>query len=247
MRFLLAVLLLAAVGSASAADEDRTYAIVSLLGDGLSIVVRETSTGSNIDRNARTFVRLETPALDRAALFAADDAIKRASPGAKSVMLEVHDPAVYAAQSRALDEGGDTRLVLAALGATVAQSKATHLLLFTKQRHEAMLRLRDGSVGNGRLEGLGFYVDRAMRLQNPDTGEYYLGFLSPFAYFRVSLVEVVTGKTLGEESVYASDAHASTSNVHPWDTLTSQQKVSALQSMVRQEAGRIVTTLLQQR
>jgi hypothetical protein len=46
---------------------------------------------------------------------------------------------------------------------------------------------------------------------------------------------------------YVSDAHASTSNVHPWDTLTSQQKVSALQSMVRQEAGRIVTTLLQQR
>jgi hypothetical protein len=146
---------------------------------------------------------------------AADDAIKRALPGAQSVMLEVHDPAVYAAQSRALDEGGDTRLVLAALGATVAQSKATHLLLFTKQRHEAMLRLRDGSVGSGRLEGLGFYVDRAMRLQNPDTGEYYLGFLSPFAYFRVSLIEAATGKPLGEESVYASDAHASTSNVPP--------------------------------
>jgi hypothetical protein len=126
----------------------------------------------------------------------------------------------------------------------VAQSKATHLLLFTKQRHEAMLRLRDGNVGNGRLEGLGFYVDRAMSMQNPDTGEYYLGFLSPFAYFRVSLIEIATGKPLGEESVYASDAHASTSNVHPWDTLNSQEKMSALQTMVRQEAGRVVTTLL---
>jgi hypothetical protein len=247
VRFILAALLVAAIGSASAADEDRIYAIVSLLGDGLSIVVRENSTGSNINRNGRTFLRLETPALDRAALFAADDAIKGASPGAKRVMLEVHDPEVYAAQSRALDEGGDIRPVLLTLGATLAQSKATHLVLFTKQRHEAMLRLRDGNVGNGRLEGLGFYVDRAIKLQNPDTGEYYVGFLSPFAYFRVSLVEAATGKPLGEESVYASDAHASTSNVHPWDTLTSQEKVAALQAMVRRDAGRIVTTLLQQK
>ena len=46
---------------------------------------------------------------------------------------------------------------------------------------------------------------------------------------------------------YASDAHASTSNVHPWDTLTSQEKMSALQTMVGQEAGRVVTTLLQRR
>jgi hypothetical protein len=247
LRSIFAALLLAASAFAGAADEDRTYAIVSLIGDGLSIVVRENSTGSNINRNPRTFVKLETPALDRAALFAADDAIKGLSPGAKRVLLEVHDPAVYAAQSRALDEGGDIRPVLLALGATVAQSKATHLVLFTKQRHEAMLRLRDGNVGNGRLEGLGFYVDRAMRLQNPDTGEYYLGFLSPFAYFRVSLIEAATGKTLGEESVIASDAHASTSNVHPWDTLTSQEKMSALQTMVGQEAGRVVTTLLQRR
>jgi hypothetical protein len=247
VRSIIAAFLLAAIGSASAADADRVYAIVSLIGDGLSIVVRENSTGSNFNRNPRTFVKLETPALDRAALFAADDAIKRASPGARSVMLEVHDPAVYAAQSRALDEGGDTRLVMAALGVTVAQSKATHLLLFTKQRHEAMLRLRDGNVGNGRLEGLGFYVDRAMRLQNPDTGEYNLGFLSPFAYFRVSLIDAATGKPLGEESVIASDAHSSTSNVHPWDTLTSQEKMSTLQTIVRQEAGRVVTTLLQRR
>jgi hypothetical protein len=86
-----------------------------------------------------------------------------------------------------------------------------------------------------------------MRMQNPDTGECYLGFLSPFAYFRVSLIEAATGKLLGEESVYASDAHASTSNVHPCDTLTSQEKMGALQTMVRQEAGRVVTTLLQRR
>ena len=244
MRSVFAVLLLVAFGTACAADEDRVYAVVSLVGDGLSIVVRETTTGSSIDRNARTFFKLETPVLDRAALFAAEDAIKRAEPGARTTLLEVHDPVVYAAQSRALDEGGGVRLVLLALGPSLAQSKATHLVLFTKQRHEAVLRIRDGSVGNGHLEGLGFYVDRAMRLQNPDTGETFVGFLSPYAYFRVSLIEAATGKPLGEELVYASESTASASNAHPWDALTSQQKVGALQSMVRRETERVMPALL---
>lgn len=246
MRFILAALLVAAVGSAGAANEDRSYAILSLLGDGLSIVVREVSTGSRIDRNPRTFVKLETPQLDRAALFVADDAIKRALPGARTVLLEVRDPAVYAAQTRALDEGGDAlRRVLPALGPTLAQSKATHLVLFTKWRHEAMLQLPDGHAGSGQIEGLGFYIDRAMRLVNREASEPYLGFLSAFAYFRVSLVEVGTGKVLGEESVFASETSLSVSGVHPWDTMTSQQKVGALQSLVRREAERVMPALLQ--
>jgi hypothetical protein len=243
---LAALLLIAAAGSAGAADEDRTCAILSLLGDGLSIVVHEASTGSRVDRNPRTFVKLETPELDRAALFVADDAIKRASPGIRTVLLEVRDPAVYAAQSRALDEGGDAhRHVLPALGPTLAQAKATHLVLFTKWRHEAMLRLPDGHAGSGQLEGLGFYIDRAMRLVNREASEPYLGFLSAFAYFRVSLIEVATGSVLGEESVFESETSFSVSGVHPWDTMTSQQKVSALQSLVRREAQRVMPALLQ--
>jgi hypothetical protein len=245
MRFLLAGLLLAAVGSTSAAEEERTYAILSLLGDGLSIVVREVSTGSRVDRNARRFVKLETPELDRAALFVAQDAIKRALPGARTVLLEVRDPAVYAAQSRALEEGGDAlRRVLPELGPTLAQAKATHLVLFAKWRHEALLRLPDGHAGSGQLEGLGFYIDRAMRLVNREASEPYLGFLSAFAYFRVSLIEVATGKVLGEESVFESETRLSVSGVHPWDTMTSQQKVGALQSLVRREAERVMPALL---
>jgi hypothetical protein len=246
VRFILAALLVAAVGSAGAADEVRTVAILSLLGDGLSIVVREVSTGSRVDRNARTFVKLETPELDRAALFVAEDAIKRALPGARTMLLEVRDPEIYAAQSRALEEGADVRRrVLPALGPTLAQAKATHLVLFTKWRHEALLRLPDGHAGSGQLEGLGFYIDRAMRLVNREASEPYLGFLSAFAYFRVSLIEIATGKVLGEESVFESETSLSVSGVHPWDTMTSQQKVGALQSLVRREAERVMPALLQ--
>ncbi|HEX7607010.1 MAG TPA: hypothetical protein VF348_09900 [Usitatibacter sp.] len=247
MRSIFVALLLAAFGTANAADEDRTYAIVSLLGDGLSIVIHEVSTGSRVDRNPRSFVKLETPALDRAALFAADDAIKRAVPGARTVLLEVRDPAAYAAQSRALDEGGDARRVLAAIGPTLEQSKATHVVLFTKWRHEAMLTLPDGHAGSGQLEGLGFYIDRKMQIVNREASEPFLGFLSAFAYFRVSLIEAATGKALAEESIYVSETSLSVGGKHPWDTMTSQEKVSALQSMVRRETERVMPALLRKR
>jgi hypothetical protein len=108
MRSVFAVLILAAMSCASAADEDR------------------------------------------AALFAADDAIKHTASGARTVLLEVRDPAAHAA----------------------------------------------------------------------------------------------TGKVLGEESVFESETSLSVSGVHPWDTMTSQQKVGALQSLVRREAQRVMPALL---
>jgi hypothetical protein len=244
MRWLLLVLVCATFGPAHGADEMRTYTILSLIGDGLSIVVHQNGVGSSLQRNARTFVKLDTPALDRAALFAAEDAIKRAMPAAATALLEVHDPAIFAAQSRSLEEGGDVRSVLSALGPILAQAKATHLVIFTKQRHEARLHLRNSVVGTEYIEGLGFYVDRELPLMNPETGESFVGFLAPFAYFRISLIQVGEGRVLAEESVFASQTHGSEGRDQPWDSMAPQQKVRALQSMVSEETARVVPALL---
>ncbi|HEX7559050.1 MAG TPA: hypothetical protein VF386_07615, partial [Usitatibacter sp.] len=114
-------------------------------------------------------------------------------------------------------------------------------------RHEAMLTLPDGHAGSGQLEGLGFYIDRKMQIVNREASEPFLGFLSAFAYFRISLIEAATGKSLGEESIYASETSLSVGGKHPWDTMTSQEKVSALQSMVRRETERVMPALLRKR
>jgi hypothetical protein len=243
MRFFLAVLL-ACAGCARAADDGRVVAILSLIGDGLTIVVRGATVGTSIERNAQSVIKVGTPALDRAALFAAEDAVKRSWPGARTAMLEVKDPAVYAAQSHAIEEDGAVGRVLPALGPVLAGSGATHLVLFTKQSGEAMLQVRNARIGTGRLEGLGFYVDRATRLMDRN-GDEYVGFLAPFAYFRVSLVDVSTGKVLGEQKVYASQVTGTSYLSHPWDNMTAQEKMNSLQQMVRQHAARAVPALLQ--
>lgn len=50
-----------------------------------------------------------------------------------------------------------------------------------KHRHRAMLRLRDGHVGTGFLQGLGFYVDHGEATRGGATlNDSERGFISPY-------------------------------------------------------------------
>jgi hypothetical protein len=237
-------MLLLALAPALAAAEARTYAVLSLVGDRLLVVSREPATGSRLDSNQRVFVDVPTSDLDRAMLGAVDGAVRAHDPGAQVILLESRDPAIFAAQAKALDESGSGADILPAVRDIATRSKATHLILVTKQRHEAMLRIQQGHVGSGWLEGVGFYVDRTARMINSRTREPYIGFLAPFAYFRISVIDLASGKVLAEEPVYASTTTGSQSAVHPWDALTAQQKVRALQGMIRMEATRVIPIVL---
>lgn len=229
------------------AAEARKYAVISLIGDKLMLVTRDIATGSRIDQNRRQYVDVSTPALDNTALLAVEEALKTADPQAEVVLLATRDPAVFAAQARMLEKGGREEGLLGQIAKVAEGAQASHLVLVAKLRHEAMLRVRDGSVGSGWLEGLGFYVDRSMPMVNTDSGESYTGFLAPFAYFRLVLVDLSSDKVLGEESVVASTTHGRQDSFHPWDTMTAEQKVSVLQGLIRQETRRIVPRLLEGR
>ena len=63
------------------------YAVLSLVGDQLTVVRFEIATGSRLDKNPRRLVDLPDRSLDRTMIFAVEDAIKRADPGAKVVLL----------------------------------------------------------------------------------------------------------------------------------------------------------------
>ena len=64
---------LACLACVPALAQERSYAIVSLVGDGLLIVQREMSTGSRIDRNRREVMTLANPVLDNTMVLAIDD------------------------------------------------------------------------------------------------------------------------------------------------------------------------------
>jgi hypothetical protein len=239
-------LLVAALAVMSVHAESRRYAILSLVGDRILVVEREMSTGSRLDRNLRRFVEVPDQALDRSMLLAVDDAIRHKDPGAQTILLAPRDPALYAAAARELDGTGDTQRIYEAAKSTLTGTNATHLLLVTKQRHQARLQLRDGLVGSGYLEGLGFYVDYGTLVRAMDTNEAERGFIAPFTYLNMALIDVATGKVVSEMRVYGSLPYSSPNvNIgNAWDALTPQQKADRLGEVMRREADRVVPELL---
>lgn len=245
----LAILMLVAPLAANAAD-GRKYAVLSLVGDKLLVVQREMSTGSRLDRNSRVYVDLPDSAIDRAVTLAVDDALRQADPGSAPILLAARDPKLYAASASAADRTDGVARVFEAVRPILANSQATHLLLVTKHRHRAMLRLRDGHVGTGFLEGVGFYVDHGSLARGVETNEGERGFIAPFTYLRIALVEIATGKVVAEERVVGSEAATFVGNAHigdAWHALTDQDKVSRLTRVIREETARAVPMVLARR
>jgi hypothetical protein len=244
MRFVLAALLLAA--SLAHAQEPRKYAVLSLVGDALLVVQREMTTGTRVDRNTHTRVDMPNPALDNIIVGTVDRELVRAVPGTTPVLLAARRAEFFAIQSRALDEGTGIQNVVEALRDVVAPTKATHLVLVTKHRAQAKIALVDGKVGSGLLEGLGFYIDPGMIVTNRETGIRTEGFIAPYAYLVVSLVELPSGRVLARSVVTetASASAVAQASFTPWVTLTADQKVGMLDGLIKAGVQRAVPEVL---
>lgn len=246
MRGVMLILAFCFATAAYAQEMTRQFAALSLVGDGITIVFHRMETGSHIDRNERQYVELADPVLDNTVLKSVERAVLSTRPGTKVVLLGARNPALFAAQQRSFDEASGSSSIVAQVRAAALAAGATHLLLVTKLRHDAMLRLSSSHTGSGKLQGLGFYLDFAKRTRRADTGERGQGFIAPYAYFKVSLVELASGRVEGERDVVASTtrstAHGETT--HPWDAMSAEQKVAALQVLIRREIARVVPELL---
>lgn len=244
MRIVLAVFLAVCATLGQAAGPK--YAVISLVGDSLLVVRREMATGSRIDRNPRTVIATRSPALDHTLILAVEDALRRRDPEARPILLATRDPELFTLQSRAVDGEGLPAL-LPALRASVANSGATHLIVAIKHRDEARLRVVNGTVGAGRIEGLGFYVDPDARMIETATGEGSQGYIAPFAYFSMALVDLESGAVLSEHFVRESTTVVKQQVANAWDALTAEEKVRILQALIRREVARAVPALLDAR
>lgn len=244
MRFLLAALL---VASGLAHAQAPRYAVLSLVGDRLTVVQREMTTGTRIDRNTRTPVPMASPALDNAMVLAVEREILRAAPGAQTVLLAARRPDLFELQSRTLDEGSGVQRLLDALRDVVAKANATHLVLVTRHRARARLEVADGALGDGQLDGLGFYVDPTRAMDNLTSGERSEGFIASYAYFMVTLVDLRTGAILAQRPAMESRSAASQKVLTPWQALTPEQKAAMLEMLIRSGAERAVPEVLRAR
>ena len=231
----------------AAEGESRTYAVLSLIGDKISIVGHETTVGSNIDRNRRETRTVDGHALDTTAVLAASDAINRFDPRATIVMLSSSDPALYELQNELFEPQDRSRALLASIKEPAQSQNATHLVLITKHRSDALLRLANQSVGSGKIEGVGFYLDATLRTRRTDTHASGSGFLAPFAYIKITLVDAKTMAVIREQTVEESTTLSTAraeGSLNPADVLTPAQKTAALQGMIRRAIARGVPSVL---
>ena len=244
MRLLLFALLLLLAADPTAAAEKRKYAVLSIIGDRMLLAQHFPNPDATPGRNARDFLPIDGGVIDNTALLAVNQALLRLDPGNKPVLLKAQDASLFVAQVPMLDSGGDSRPLLTTLQGMLKGTGATHLILLTKHRAAARLRLHDRMVGSGPLEGVGFYLDGGYETRNLQTNEPGTGALWPFAYFRIELIELGRGEILREARVLGSTPYASARADNTWKALTGEQKVRALQDLVRLEIERILPTLL---
>ena len=236
-RFAAATLLLLFCAAGHAADA-RRYAVLSLIGDKLQLAYAVGVVGAPVDSIERRWVPLDDTAIDKAALLAVSDQVKS---------LEHTEPVLLQAWERNLfDTSAGTGAVVEWVRQLTRDKNVTHAILITKLAYDGIPALQKPFVGNATLEGVGFFVGRTPPPTGADPNSAGPGFLSPFAYFRVSLIDLRTGQVVKQERGLASDTidASGTMTGNPWETLDSRQKIDKLQGMVRTELASVMPKVL---
>ena len=224
-----------------------TYAVLSLIGDEFSVITRRVSAESRIDNNDKRVFPVADALFDRTAMAAAEAALSQARPGAPVLRFSIRDARLFALQSAVLADTPESGGLRAALVKLLHECGATQLVLITKRRDDANFKFVESSIGIGKLSGLGFYIDPMTPNYRVDTGEHAAGYVAPFAYIDVALVDVDSMRVVKSapalESSMTTDAGKS-DTFRAWDALTGQQKVDALERLIRRGVGAALQSAL---
>lgn len=217
------------------------YAVLSLIGDRLEIVVRQPQIGSRVDQNRRDIVPVSDAAFDNAAVSAAAQAIRAARAGAEVSHLNTRSPVLFEKTRDLFDLQGETLTMPGAIRDALTAQGATHLVLITKRRDEAKFRYGNGGFeGAGNLEGLGFYLDTSTQTSYVNEGgqraNQGTGFIAPYAFIQVQLVAFPSGKLLAAKPVtdyqMVGAGVVEQGTTEPWNAMSAAAKARAVATLV---------------
>jgi hypothetical protein len=222
------------------------YAVISEVAREVSVVGFAGSIGTRLDNNPRERLPVPNGALDKVALLSLQQALKEAAPMARSWLLAPAETDFFPhLQSFAV---GSVLKVPADLADAMKEQRVSHLLLLSRFRSEAEIRFSNRTDGKGQLEGLGYFVERATQVTDNETRETGLGYLAPFVYVRLTLVDASTFKVLNTKTTKATrtfGAYASkTGSTSPWDALSSAEKINTLRDMLMAEVQKLTPQVL---
>jgi hypothetical protein len=244
-RVCVCLLVFAAVGRAAIAADISRLGIISVLGGTLDIVTHDVDTGTRLDRNQHQRIKVQPTDFELFALSVATESAKRSKV----------DPPLEVVQFERPNDGsipwsieGKFLVPTEGLRSVVVNAKASRLMIVQPVRAAALLKLDNGTVGSGYLEGIGFYIDTVFRVKRSDTGEIGTGFLAPFAYFEVVLVDTANWEVVSQRRVLASIVRSSArgkgGGFDPWQALDPRQKVAILRGLIRSELDKAVEECL---
>lgn len=238
---------LAVVVWAGAAAAEN-FLILSLVGDQLTIITAASRVGSRLPLGNREVVQLKGTHLDDFAVGAAAAVIEKVLPGASVAKVRATDPSLYKMRNAWVDADSIGVRELVALVARLFSPPAdSHLLLITPYSDELELRTDRSYLGSGtKAAGLGFYVDGTKAMFDTGTLDSAVGFLGIFANFQIVLIDLQANaiETQRRIVIGTTVAAARAPDKVPWNALSADQKIAALQFLMKGEIDRVLGGML---
>jgi len=244
-KWLLAVLIAGAGWPVLGGAE--TIAILSLVGDRLTIVSPAKQIGSHLDQNQYQVVPLAETGFDDAAIRSAHAVITRARPDVTLAPFRARDPELYALRDAWLNaDSVNVRALIALVAGSLPPDPDARLLLIAPYKAEIQLKTERQYRGSGKVAGLGFYLDSTTRMERPDTLESGIGFLGVFANFQLLLINLKTNAVEAQERIIAGSTFpaAMAPDRTPWNALDADRKSAELDALMSQEIERALPRML---
>lgn len=245
---LLSTLSLVLAGASQAQAAPRSYAVMSLIGNSISLSQFKPETGSRLEDDGRSIFPIQDTVFDNAAVQSANSIIKKLEPGAQTHMMLTQDQGLYKAQNDMFESVGANKDNREFLKSLLKARGVTHLVLITKYRAEAEFKLVDSYTGHGRVEGLGFYIDDTLETRDTGTLNTANGIIAPFAYVKLRLIDATTLDVIREkyvrESQVVANASATANGRYTWDILTGKQKIDYIEHLLTKAMDDTVPQLL---
>lgn len=223
-------------------------AVLSQVGETLSVVGERDQTGSRLDQNLKTQLPLRDGGMDRNVLLMLRTMLREQQPVLPAPLM-LYVPGVDLCGDGCLD--GGRFAPPPDLAQALTDGRVSHLLLVTPSRSTSGLRFQNTVIGEGRIEGLGFYVDHLSLTRHtlPNGSEHTTqGYLGVFAYVRVRLIDVAERRVLDDRSFQETSTFGSggPGGNSPWDALDNAGKIRALDALLQRGFGRVVPELVKQ-
>jgi hypothetical protein len=228
-----------AVPMAAQAQEQRRVAIVSALGDSITVVQSEPTTGSHFkDRRVEDVFPVPEGIFDVYALGQLQKGL--AGGNALLIPLKLKSASALGDADKLID--GSRWVGSDMLNQALKELNASHLVLLRPLRGPARVQMAQNTMGQGQLRGLGFYLDRNTFVRaESEAIAARRGFLAPYVYAELCVIDVAQGTV--SASVPIRFAESMTTNSvdgagDAWDLLTTKQKIETLQESIRDEVAK---------